>query len=213
MLCNVWCVCVLCALCSVLCALCCVLCALRLVLCVQELTVAEWDDQLKHVAQRDRQTNISDSELGLIRQEKEKTAANAYNVMLWFSDMSFRLTSMKAVRVYLATKVPAHALEQKKYYETIEINSRKLCGSVPFVINCGKVVHAVAYEREVCSLSVCVSLSLSMSLSVSLSLSLTLIILASLLTLIILHHCYSPHPCITAGHSLFAWRRGNRRRA
>jgi hypothetical protein len=63
-----------------------------------------------------------------IQESKAFDAIKTTESILWFSDMSHRLTGMKNCLVYLGTKVP-YSLDpgKKKYYESIPINSRGVC--------------------------------------------------------------------------------------
>jgi hypothetical protein len=116
------------------------------VLCLQDLSVSDWEELLRQ--QRDGESEFTDDQLTQIREKKNGIATKVHSLTLWFSDMSFRLTQMKNDQVYLATKLLATALDSKKYYETLPIIARRVCGSVPYVPNCGLVVQAIAYERE-----------------------------------------------------------------
>ena len=90
----------------------------------------------------------SNEYVATVQQIRLKEAKAEAKRLMWFSDMSFRLSNLKTTRVYLGTKVPTANAELKSQYATLPINCREIVGGVPFIPHVGLAVHCVAYERE-----------------------------------------------------------------
>jgi hypothetical protein len=90
----------------------------------------------------------SDEYAVTVQQQRTKEARAEAGRLMWFSDMSFRLSNLKTTRVYLGTKVPTANAQLKLQYETLPMNCREIVGGVPFIPHVGLAVHCVAYERE-----------------------------------------------------------------
>jgi hypothetical protein len=118
---------------------------------LQDLSVSDWEGQLQHMAAKHADgATLSAIELLAIREKKLKHDVKNAESILWFSDMSYQVTAMRGALIYLGAKVPHNMKpEQKLHYESLPIIARGILELNVFVPNCGIVVHAVGYEKEI----------------------------------------------------------------
>jgi hypothetical protein len=87
------------------------------------------------------------SELSRMIDARIADAEKAVSYLMFFSDMSYIHPLMGSHILYLATKLPVTAMDQKAVHENIPLRSRAYDG-VPFIQGLGLVVHALVYDRN-----------------------------------------------------------------